>query len=191
MKRFFGRQEETEEIREDLDVINLDETAEWSKLDIAEEMIHNHEDTDSGEVMEQEVEDSIREDIRREIMNAGKKESIEEDIDESIREPQLEDEDIEYLSDEEEEEKTTVVYEKRGEASRGKWSVMDKIVAATGIIVLVVAITTVCFFFMDRGVNKQIEAFAPLGEQMETLGNYEKEGEEQVPTPTECQKATQ
>jgi len=28
-------------------------------------------------------------------------------------------------------------------------------------------------------------------EQMETLGNYEKEGEEQVPTATQCQKATQ
>ena len=39
MKKLFGRREEIEEVLDDdLDVINLDETAGWSKLDVAEEL---------------------------------------------------------------------------------------------------------------------------------------------------------
>ena len=39
MKNFFNRRDEIEEaVEDDLDIINLDETAEWSKLDVAEEM---------------------------------------------------------------------------------------------------------------------------------------------------------
>ena len=39
MKSFFGRRDEIEEVeKDDLDIINLDETAEWSKLDVAAEM---------------------------------------------------------------------------------------------------------------------------------------------------------
>lgn len=179
MKRFFGKQEEIEEIQEEMDIINLDETAEWSKLDIAEEMIH---DTKIQNIEESRAQhrNERKEDISGEVVP---EEISEDDWEEEPELESLAEEDIEYLSDDdeddEEEEEVAVVHKKRK-------SVMDMVVAATGILVLVVAIATGSAYLMDRGLKQQIEAFAPLGEQLETIGEF---GEDKLYAVADARKA--
>lgn len=145
MKKLFGKREEIEKIldEDDLKVINLDETAEWSKLDLAEELAKKR----AVSLMEEIPDD-------------------EEELEE------LQDDDIEYLSDEEEEdeEEEAVSFRKRAGGFLTHWTVLDKVVAATGVIVLAVAIVTAAAYAVNRTVDKQIAAFAPVGEQLENIG---------------------
>ena len=180
MKPLFGRREEIEEIQDDMEIINLDKTAEWTKLDIAAEMQSNHDRLETDDVLE-EMRSDIRENIRKEIINAGRKEETdtyldddpEENLEESTNLEELSDDDIEYLNEQEDEKEEIIApvnQKKRKQTSGSHWSVMDKVIAATGVVVLLVALTTGCFLFLERGFHKQIDAFAPLGEQLETIG---------------------
>lgn len=103
--------------------------------------------------------------------------AVEYDVAEgSAVEEDVAEEDMEYFSvnDEDEyedyEEESSFVFFENVTAWFSRWTVMDKIVTATGILVLAVAILTAGMYAGSRGLQKQIEAFAPVGEQLETVG---------------------
>ena len=216
MKSFFNRHEEEiddflEEEDDDLDIINLDETAGWSKLDVAEEMAKQQaaslmeeigdelaiidvveEDVEIEELKPQKIEkkstymaakapartmqELSEEDLEEEELSDGDLE-IERLQDDDIEIERLQDVEIEYLSEDDEdeeeyeyEEESPFVFFENLAAWFSRWTMMDKIVAVTGVLVLAVAILTVGVYAGNRGVNKQIEAFAPVGEQLETIG---------------------
>ncbi len=224
MKNFFNRYEEEiddnpGEGEEELDIINLDETAGWSKLEVADELVKQQ----AAELMEEigdelAIIDVVEEDIEiqelkpREVKtkntyktSANKEpvreleelseeeleldelsedeiefERIQKEIkEEDIEIEELQDDDIEYLSDDEEEdddgdededEESPFVFFENLAVWFSGWTVMDKVVAVTGVLVLAVAILTAGVYAGNRGVDKQIEAFAPVGEQLETIG---------------------
>lgn len=220
MKRFFNRhEEEIEEVwedeEEDLDIIDLDETAGWSKLDVAEEMAKQQ----AADLMEEigdelAIIDVVEEDVEIEELKPLKTErastyvaaktevpvrgvqelsevdlEVEELADEDIEMEELQDDDIEiehlqdndveYLSaddeeddedDEEYEEESPFVFFENLAEWLSRWTVLDKVVAVTGVLVLAVAILTAGVYAGNRGLDKQIEAFSPVGEQLETIG---------------------
>lgn len=220
MKSFFNRHEEDiedflEEEEEDLDIIDLDETAGWSKLDVAEELAKQQATNLLEEIGDElAIIDAVEEDVEIEELDSRKTEAaityaaakaemparmiqelseeeleleelsdadleIEQLQDDDLEIEHLQDDDLEYLSkDEEEDEEDDEEYEEESPfvffenlaAWFSRWTMMDKIVAVTGVLVLVVAILTVGVYAGNRGVNKQIEAFAPVGEQLETIG---------------------
>jgi len=123
----------------------------------------------------------------------GFTEAKEADMDAAFME-----EDIEYPKENEgvfaaeeylEEELLTVPKKKKTKSGKGKkakkkkkqtpWdkitaavkemTVLDGVVAATGVIVLAVAIVTVSIFSSAKAAEEQIAAFAPIGEDMEYL----------------------
>lgn len=228
MRNFFNRREE--EIEENLyeedgfEIIDLDDTAEWSKLDVAAQLAKQQAENlmeeigDELAIIDAVEEDTFIEELRQgivseestyetEISEAAdvvleEAEVIREETDVALEETKvigadvvvvlketeelqedeiepeyLQDEDIEYLSDEDENEEYEEEDEDGGFTFFGnlaawfsKWTVMDKVIAVTGVLVLLLAIATAGLFAVDRGVNKQIEAFAPVGERLETIG---------------------
>ena len=170
MKSFFNRhEEEMDEMLEDddLDLIDLDDTAEWSRLEVAEALVEQQ----AEHLMEETVTDGV-------AKGENDIEYITEDEEDDIEYLNEDDEDdIEYLNDDDEEEEEEeyeeispfAFFENIGEWF-GRWTVLDKVVAVTGVLVLAVAILTVSVFAGNRGLDKQMEAFAPLGEQLETVG---------------------
>ena len=209
MKSFFNRHEEDieEYVEEDddLDIINLDETAGWSKLEVAEELARQQAANLIEEIGDElAIIDAVEEDTAIEDLGmtapiavgtyaASKRAMPKEDLeelqeaeleieelqDDDIEIEHLQDEDVEYLSDDEEDDEEDeeeyedaspfVFFENLG-AWFSNWTVMDKVVAVTGVLVLAVAILTAGVYAGNRGVDKQIEAFAPVGEQLETIG---------------------
>ena len=201
MKKLFGRREEIEEImgEDDLDVINLDETAGWSKLDVAEELAKKRvaglmeeigDELAIIDVVEEDVEiEELKPQVRKRVEPEEKKvqektdtyaetkkvmlqELPEEMLDEEEEMEELQDDDIEYLTDEEEDDEEEDVVSFRGNLAEffARWTIMDKVVAATGVIVLAVAIVTAGAYAANRTMEQQIAAFAPVGEQLETIG---------------------
>ena len=206
MKSFFNRHEEEIEdfLEEELDIINLDETAGWSKLDVAEEMAKQQAANMIEEIGDElAIIDVVEEDVEIEELKPRKPEKastyaaakaevpvrtiqefseeeleVEDLSDDDIEVEHLQDDDIEYLSDDEDDDEDDEEYEEESPfvffenlaAWFSRWTVLDKVVAVTGVLVLAVAILTVGVYAGNRGVNKQIEAFAPVGEQLETIG---------------------
>lgn len=225
MRNFFNRREE--EIEENLyeedgfEIIDLDDTAEWSKLDVAAQLAKQQAENlmeeigDELAIIDAVEEDTFIEELRQgivseestyetEISEAAdvvleEAEVIREETDVALEETKvigadvvvvlketeelqedeiepeyLQDEDIEYLSDEDEneeyEEDEGFTFFENLAAWFSRWTVMDKVIAVTGVLVLVLAIATAGLFAADRGVNKQVAAFAPVGEQLETIG---------------------
>lgn len=217
MKNFFNRrEEEIEEFMEedDLDIINLDETSGWSKLEVAEELAKQQAANLMEEIGDElaiidVVEDDIEieklaetleidsKEVNRRVMETAKGSVTFVDLDELeeeelapktkkskksvVEDDDIEyintDDDIEYMTDDEEEEDEEeyeeyapfAFFENIGQWF-AQWTVLDKIVAATGVIVLAVAILTVGVYAGKRGVDKQVAAFAPVGAQLETVG---------------------
>ena len=184
MKNFFNRRDEIEEVVEDdLDIINLDETAEWSKLDVAEEMAKKQaagmmaeigEELAAMDAVEEEIEikELRSETIKKDTYTAPKRVVLQELPEETTEEhmEELGEEDIEYLSDDEEDEEEVTTFGEKVANFFGSWTVFDKIVAVTGVLVLAVAVVTAGAYTVDRKVEQQIAAFAPIGEQLEGLG---------------------
>ena len=227
MKNFFNRRdEEIEEFVEDddLDIIDLDETSGWSKLEIAEELAKQQatnlmeeigDELAIIDVVEDDVEiDKLAETVELDAREVNKrvketaqmkaatkaaakgsvafvdldeweeeaapktkksKKAIVEDDDDI--EYIMEDDDIEYMTeddeeedDEEYEEYAPFAFFENIAAWFAQWTVLDKVVALTGVLVLAVAILTVGVYAGKRGVDKQVAAFAPVGEQLETVG---------------------
>lgn len=213
MKNFFNRREEEIEefVEEDeLDIINLDETAGWSKLEIAEELAKQQATNLMEEIGDElaiidVVEDDIEIDKLAETLEIDAKEvnrraketvkgsvtfvDLDELEDEELeaktkksKNPAVEDDDIEYINtdddieymtdDEEEEYEEYAPFAFFENISQwfAQWTVLDKVVAAIGVIVLVVAVLTVGVYAGKCSVDKQVAAFAPVGEQLETVG---------------------
>ena len=217
MKNFFNRREgEIEEFMEedDLDIINLDETSGWSKLEVAEELARQQAANLMEEIGDElaiidVVEDDIEieklaetleidsKEVNRRVMETAKGSVTFVDLDELeeeelapktkkskksvVEDDDIEyintDDDIEYMTDDEEEDDEEeyeeyapfAFFENIGQWF-AQWTVLDKIVAATGVIVLAVAIVTVGVYAGKSGVDKQVAAFAPVGAQLETVG---------------------
>ena len=185
MKSFFGRRSEIEEVgKDDLDIINLDETAEWSRLDVAAEMAKKQAAVMMAEIGEElAAMDAVEEEMeikelrsktkKKDTYEAPKKVILQELPEEPAEEDmeELGEEDIEYLSeDEEDEDEEAITFGERVANFFGSWTVFDKIVAVTGVFVLAVAVVTAGAYTADRKVEQQIAAFAPIGEQLESLG---------------------
>ena len=201
MKKLFGRQEEIEEVldEDDFDVINLDETAGWSKLEVAEELAKKRAALMMEEIGDElAIIDVVEEDVEIEELKPQTRKGVElkeekthikgdtyiennkvvlqqlpeEMSDDDVEMEELQDDDIEYLSDDEEDDEEEEVFsfwENIGEFF-SRWTVMDKVVAVTGVLVLAVAIVTAGAYAVNRSVDNQIAAFAPIGEQLETIG---------------------
>lgn len=196
----------------DFDMINLDETAGWNKLELESAL----EEKEESLVFQGEVTISEEELFAMETMDTyTEKEEIEylDDEDESLvcaeedastcEEEYLDDEDAEYAEEYEDEEDAvfseeeyldeqalTVSEKKSTKSSKGKkkrkqpvtllekaqasfrnMSALDGIIAVTGVMVLVVAIVTVSIFSGAKMAEQQVEAFAPIGEEMEYLAD--------------------
>ena len=196
MKNFFNRrEEEIEELMEDdeLNIINLDETAGWSKLEVAEELAKKQaenlmEEIGDGLAIIDVVEDDIEiekleetaelnlEKIREAERTAVNKRNQYVADDDDLEYITDEEDDLEYMTEDEEEDEEEyeeyapfAFFESIGQWF-SRWTVLDKIVAVTGVLVLVVAILTVGVYAGKRGVDKQVAAFAPVGEQLEMVG---------------------
>ena len=220
MKNFFNRRdEEIEEIMEedDLDIINLDETSGWSKLEIAEELAKQQAENMMEEIGDElAIIDVVEEDLEfeklgetaeinlkgvkldglktKDVKQMSKKEledddieyiseEVEDDIeyiteDEDVEYITEEDDDIEYMSDDEDDDEDEEEYEEFAPFAFfesigqffARWTVLDKVVAAVGVMVLAVAILTVGVYAGKRGLDKQVAAFAPVGAQLENVG---------------------
>ena len=209
MKNFFKRyEEEIEEVFEgdnDLDIINLDETAGWSKLDIAEELAKQQAVNLMEEIGDElAIIDAVEEDVVVEELKPREKEKrsthaaagaevsvkavkeleelsdddigIEHLQDNDIEIEHLQDDDIEYITEDDEEEEevyiedSTFAFFEDLAAWFSRWTILDKVVAVVGVFVLAAAIATVGVYAGNRSMNKQLEAFAPVGEQLESIG---------------------
>ena len=204
MKSFFNKHEEEIddffEEEDELEIIDLDETAGWSKLDVAEELAKQQ----AAELMEElgdelAMMDSEEDEVEIESLKLQKSEKKstyvgttvsetvtqllpeEVEIDEEPELEQLQDDDIEYLSEDDEEDEEEYEYEEEDDESPfaffenlgawfSQWTLMDKVVAMVGVLILAVAVVTAGVYAGNRSVNKQLEAFAPVGEQLETVG---------------------
>lgn len=145
----------------DFDVINLDETAGWDRLEVETALEEEPVFMDEELVFEEEAE-------------------YEEDPEYAEEEPAFMQEEMVELS-------APVVKKKKKKKSAGKkqevvWmdkikamfaemSALDGVVALTGVMVLVVAIVTVSVFSGAKTAQKQVEAFVPLGEEMSYLSD--------------------
>lgn len=162
----------------DFDMINLDETAGWNKLELES-------------ALEQTKEENVV--FQGEITISEEKFLVQGAADTyaSVEEVEyLDEEDTVFSEDEYLNEEDLVNTKKKtsksakGKKSRKKkpltftdkvksmfaeMSALDGIIAVTGVMVLVVAIVTVSVFSGAKMAQQQVEAFAPLGEEMEYL----------------------
>lgn len=174
MRKFFNRKEMEEEKDMELDVIDLDETAGWSKLDIA----HGLEQ----QTLTAETAEELLPDIKMLEQQTEAEPDLEE-VELQVETETQQEEGLEYLSmEEEEEESETNLLASRRISGKGKRSrkssagflsrinTMDMVMAGTGLVILIVSVITGLAFLGKRGTNQQIEALAPIGEQLETVG---------------------
>lgn len=196
MALFFKREEELEVQQEDLDIIDLDQTSEWSRLDLERELLNKKEeeyieefsdelaimDVTDNDISIAELEKKVEEEIRL----AEESQIWESKVDkisldgkemEEIPEEETEEEvQLQYMSmeeeeeeGEEEEEELFSFFDRMGEFF-SRFSTLDKIVAGMGCIVAIVAVLTIFAYTGNHSQNKQVEAMAPIGLQMENVG---------------------
>ena len=159
----------------DFDMINLDETAGWNQLEV-EAALENIEPEIDYFDEEEEYEDPVT----GTYTTAGEP-TVTEEADYQ--------EEIVCAEEYEEEHQTGSTKKKSTGKSKSKKSkkkqpetltdklaamfkdmtALDGIVAVTGVMVLVVAIVTVSIFSGAKIAQQQVEAFAPIGEEMEFL----------------------
>ena len=207
-------EEENTSEKEVLEVIDLDLTSEWEKLeqglmDIREEA-PGEASLPTEEVLEEyalqsEVEDVLRQTVMAELTADRGAESMdveeitqeaaitqskvgiqvlpEEEFAQASGEEELEQEseeevELSYLSmeeepereaEEEKEESPFIFFERIGEFF-ARFSALDKVVAGTGILVVIVAIVTLTTYVQKAGRQEQIAAMASVGEQLQTVG---------------------
>ena len=186
----------------DFDVINLDETAGWNRLELesaleetkeeslvfqgevtisedelfAEEMVDTYEaeveyfDEEDEPVCEEKYEDSAEtvyeEEYENEVEDAVFSE--EEYLDEKTLTGAKKKTSKTGKSKKSKKKKTLTLADKM-KAAFAEMTALDGIIAVTGVMVLVVAIVTVSVFSGAKMAQQQVEAFAPLGEEMEYL----------------------
>ena len=194
MALFFKREEELEVQQEDLDIIDLDQTSEWSRLDLERELLNKKEeeyieefsdelaimDVTDNDISIAELEKKAEEETRL----AEESQIWESKVDkisldgkemEEIAEEETEEEvQLQYMSmeeeeEEEEEEELFGFFDRMGEFF-SRFSTLDKIVAGMGCIVAIVAVLTIFAYTGNHSQNKQVEAMAPIGLQMENVG---------------------
>lgn len=198
MKKVFGwkkKGSEQVEMNGELEVIDLDETADWPILDEAEGQseVPGTEEESGTDHMEEGYpgeeadieneyiqEDAVTEDMadEAELKEAADGENADEESSEYITmedaegEEDWEEEEIEYLSINEEEDMGEETEKHRGKIVDffSRFQTMDKVVAGTGFIILLLAVVTGGAFLGKRVTRQQIEALAPVGEQLETVG---------------------
>ncbi|MGN0331056.1 MAG: GH25 family lysozyme [Kineothrix sp.] len=211
MKGFLKKKkDQSEQADMELELINLDETSGWSRLEVAHELMR--QEAAEGESLQADVEmaeelcpDELPERMRTMILteeaetmeaetmeaaeegeafeSAVEAEYVEDEYaeDEYMEDGYMEDEEeelpeaVEYLTmeeeeEEEEEEEPRQFVRRRRRGWSARFNTMDKIVAGTGLAIFVLAIVTAVAFLGKRATMQQIEALAPVGEQLETVG---------------------
>lgn len=208
----------------DFDMINLDETAGWNRLELESALQEAKEETkeeslvfrgevtiseeelfaegelfteeavdtyEAEEYLDEEDEPLYEEEYENsaDMVYESEAESVEEYEDEAEYVEEYE-EDAVFAEEEYLDEKTlTGAKKKTSKTGKGKKSkkkkpltladkmkatfaemtALDGIIAVTGVMVLVIAIVTVSVFSGAKMAQQQVEAFAPLGEEMEYL----------------------
>ena len=180
----------------DFDMINLDETAGWNRLELESALQEAKEETKEeslvfqGEVTISEEELFAEGELfTEEAVDTYEAEEYLDEEDEPLWEEEYEDSAV-FAEEEYLDEKTlTGAKKKTSKTGKGKKSkkkkpltladkmkaafaemtALDGIVAVTGVMVLVIAIVTVSVFSGAKMAQQQVEAFAPLGEEMEYL----------------------
>ncbi|MGL5260214.1 MAG: GH25 family lysozyme [Lachnospiraceae bacterium] len=142
----------------EVELINLDETSNWDAL---------------------EVEESLEEETHLEYVE------MEEEI--------LEEDHLEYIEMEEDQTEYTEYIEESQEhfmervhSFFSNMSIADKVIGATGIIVLVAAITVGGLFFAKSNSSESVSTLARVGEQLGTVGII---GEEKLLALADVKKA--
>lgn len=144
----------------DFDMINLDETAGWNKLELESALEQTKEEVDYLDdedefVCEEEYEEdtvfSEEEYLSEEVLTNTKKKTTTS------------------ASGKKSKKKKPLTFADKMRSMFAEMSALDGVIAVTGVMVLVVAIVTVSAFSSAKIAQQQIEAFAPLGEEMEYL----------------------
>ena len=147
----------------DFDVINLDETAGWDKLEI-ESVLEEKE-----EVEYFDEEDGLEED---ETVYSEEENDAVFSEDEYLDEPALtgtQQKPSKPEKNKKSKKKKPLTFGEKVQAMFRNMSALDGVVAVTGVMVLVVAIVTVSVFSGAKLAEQQVAAFAALGEEMEYL----------------------
>lgn len=147
----------------DFDVINLDETAGWDKLEI-ESVLEEKE-----EVEYFDEEDGLEAD---ETVYSEEENDAVFSEDEYLDEPALtgtQQKPSKSEKNKKSKKKEPLTFGEKVQAMFRNMSALDGVVAVTGVMVLVVAIVTVSVFSGAKMAEQQVAAFAPLGEEMEYL----------------------
>ena len=147
----------------DFDVINLDETAGWDKLEI-ESVLEEKE-----EVEYFDEEDGLEAD---ETVYSEEENDAVFSEDEYLDEPALtgtQQKPSKPEKNKKSKKKKPLTFGEKVQAMFRNMSALDGVVAVTGVMVLVVAIVTVSVFSGAKLAEQQVAAFAALGEEMEYL----------------------
>ncbi len=137
----------TDKIKEELEFINLDDTSGWSRLEIEGDLSGKlpEEETEAEAPVMEEDEDEIE---YLKLEDKEPEENDEEDINEYMA-PGLGDHIRDFFAG---------------------FHTMDKVLALTGLMILILGVVTVGIFSGKKAVEKQVAALAPIGEQLETVG---------------------
>lgn len=140
---------------EDFELIDLDQTAEWSKLEVEEavntnetaieEEIEYLDDPDDFSVIQLEESEEAKPEepkVKKKVSSGKKKKKKKEPV---------------------------TVWEKIIDFAKNM-TAMDRVIAATGAVVVAVAIITVSVYTSARAAESQVAAMAPIGEELELLG---------------------
>ena len=167
----------------DFEMINLDETAGWNQLEI-ESALADDKNTEESFVFQGEITIS-----EEELLSMGMAADVMQEVEYFDEEDDFTE--TEFFASEEYLEEETLATPKKKSVKSGKgkkakkkkkqtvWdkitaavkemTVLDGVIAATGVVVLVVAIATVSVFSSAKAAEEQIAAFAPIGVEMESL----------------------
>lgn len=168
----------------DFDVINLDETAGWDRLEVEtaleeepvfvdEELVFEEEpeygEEESAFMQEEMVELSAPVVKKKKKTASGKKKSTTKAA-AAVKSTGTKKR-TSATRKKSAGKKQEVVWTDKIKAMFADMSALDGVVALTGVMVLVVAIITVSVFSGAKTAQKQVEAFAPLGEEMSYLSD--------------------
>ena len=149
------RMKKTNQTDLDFDMIDLDETAGWNALELESALEREYFDGNEEIVYEEEYEEDaiFSEDeyldenpitgVKKKTSKSGKSKKRKK--------------------------KKPLAFADKVQAIFAEMTALDGIIAVTGVMVLVVAIVTVSVFSGAKIAQQQVEAFAPLGEEMECL----------------------
>ena len=145
----------------DFDMIDLDETAGWNALELESALEREYFDGNEEIVYEEEYEQMAE---YEEDAIFSEDEYLDENPITGVKKKTSK-----SGKSKKRKKKKPLAFADKVQAIFAEMTALDGIIAVTGVMVLVVAIVTVSVFSGAKIAQQQVEAFAPLGEEMECL----------------------